>query len=461
MESRPTTQYWPIWTAFALTLSLYLLTIFPDITWNNFGGDGGELMAAAMTLGAPHPPGYPTYVWLGRLAGFLPIEPVALRFHLFSALCTASATAVLSATVLRQQHNPKLALLVGLLFGSAPLVWQQAIIAEVYSLNLLVATIWLYIFWHRPEKPFALGFWQGLALTTHLTSLMLLPLTFWRMPRANWIKVVAGIILGVLPYLTLPWLARADSVIGWGEPDTLSGWWWLVSGHLYQHQVLALPSDQWLSRLGSWLPALILNLLLVGGLFTIRLFRQREPLSVGLFLIGAAYMGYAFLYHSEDAIVFTLPGILLLSSALATQWQPFTRTAVFLPLIAVTLNLIYPVFGAQSEGPKDLRAQTIPILEKLPPDALVITPGDQTIFTLWYFQLAENRRTDLTFVDQNLFGFAWYRSRLRNVNPTLEGLDGDNWERFLESNNATYQTCWLALASDTPIYCPDLTETSP
>ena len=453
--------YWPVCSTFALTLGLYLLTLYPDITWDNFGGDGGELIAAAMSLGAPHPPGYPTYVWLGWLFGLLPLEPVAIRFHLLSAICTAGAAAILTLTVLRQRHDAKLALLIGLLFGSAPLIWQQAIIAEVYSLNLLAISVWLFLCWHRPERHFGLGLFQGLALTTHLTSLMLLPLTAWRTPKRHWPMLCAGIAVGLAPYLTLPWLARPDSIIGWGAPNTISGWWWLVSGRLYQHQVLALPLDQWLSRLWSWLPVLSFNLILVGILFSPQLIKRRDSLRISHLLVGAAYFGYAFLYRSDDAIVFTLPGLLLLSNALATSWEPYRRKAVILPLIAVTLNLIYPIFGAQSEGPQQLRAQTIPILEKIPPGALVITPGDPTIFTLWYFQLAEDQRTDLIFVDQNLFGFDWYRARLRNLNPGLEGLDRNDWDLFLESNEASHPTCWLSLNSNTPIRCPDLAEISP
>ena len=49
-----------------IALGLYLLTIAPDLTWANASLDGVELVTASATLGIPHPPGYPTYVILGK-----------------------------------------------------------------------------------------------------------------------------------------------------------------------------------------------------------------------------------------------------------------------------------------------------------------------------------------------------------------------------------------------------------
>ena len=75
----------------ALALTIYLLTLSPDLTWANFSSDGGELITAAATWGVPHPPGYPTYVLLGHLVNWLPLGTAVYRFNLFSALCVAGA----------------------------------------------------------------------------------------------------------------------------------------------------------------------------------------------------------------------------------------------------------------------------------------------------------------------------------------------------------------------------------
>ncbi|MBE2198196.1 MAG: DUF2723 domain-containing protein, partial [Anaerolinea sp.] len=88
----------------SIALGVYLLTLAPDLTWSHWSSDGGELITAAVTLGIPHPPGYPTYVLLGKLISLLPIRPIALTFNLFSALCTATAAALITHLA----HRPPL-----------------------------------------------------------------------------------------------------------------------------------------------------------------------------------------------------------------------------------------------------------------------------------------------------------------------------------------------------------------
>ena len=72
---------WPSVTA-GLAMLVYLFTIAPDLTWANYGGDGGELITASVTLGIPHPPGYPLYLLAGKIASYLPVGTIAYRYNL-------------------------------------------------------------------------------------------------------------------------------------------------------------------------------------------------------------------------------------------------------------------------------------------------------------------------------------------------------------------------------------------
>ncbi|NUQ01549.1 MAG: DUF2723 domain-containing protein, partial [Armatimonadetes bacterium] len=68
----------------ALAVVLYLATAAPTVT---FGGDCGELAAAAWSLGIAHPTGYPLYLMLGKLLTLLvPWGEVAWRVALLSVL---------------------------------------------------------------------------------------------------------------------------------------------------------------------------------------------------------------------------------------------------------------------------------------------------------------------------------------------------------------------------------------
>ena len=59
-----------------ISFAAYYATLAPTITWAHDGADGGDLITAAYTLGVAHPPGYPTYVLLGKLSS--PFYPWAM-----------------------------------------------------------------------------------------------------------------------------------------------------------------------------------------------------------------------------------------------------------------------------------------------------------------------------------------------------------------------------------------------
>ncbi|MEW5986576.1 MAG: DUF2723 domain-containing protein, partial [Chloroflexota bacterium] len=230
---------------------VYLFTLAPDLTWANHSADGGELITAAVTLGVPHPPGYPTYVLLGKLFSFLPIGTVAYRFNLLSAICVALAGAFATVIGYSKIQNPKSKIAAALAFAFAPLVWGQALVAEVYGLNLLfvAAVLWATL---NGRPGWLRGLLLGLSVTTHLTSLLLTPLIVGTTRRNQRPALLLGCLVGLTPFLVIPWLARGGSPVVWGEPTTLSGWWWLVSGRLYQANVLALPTAEWLPRAQQW-----------------------------------------------------------------------------------------------------------------------------------------------------------------------------------------------------------------
>ena len=66
----------------------YVWTLAPTVTF----WDAGEFIAAARTLGIPHPPGTPLFVLLANVWGRLvPLGEFAYRTNLLAALCSAGA----------------------------------------------------------------------------------------------------------------------------------------------------------------------------------------------------------------------------------------------------------------------------------------------------------------------------------------------------------------------------------
>src|SRR3954463_16718072 len=65
---------------------LYLVTLAPNTAmW-----DTSEYIAAAYTLGLPHPPGNPFFVLIGRVFAIMPIAPsIAARVNILAAVASA------------------------------------------------------------------------------------------------------------------------------------------------------------------------------------------------------------------------------------------------------------------------------------------------------------------------------------------------------------------------------------
>ena len=227
--------------AFAV-LALYVLTLSPETAmW-----DTSEYIAAAYTLGIPHPPGNPMFVLVGRVFSILPIAPsVAERVNLLAALSSATAAAMwflITERVLvgwfaeRWQRiaGGALAVLIG---ATAFTVWSQSVVNEkVYtvSLALLAIIAWLTVRWcDDPDGPKAdkilllIAYVLGIGYGVHMAGMLPAPAVglaiLIRRPRTimRW-KLLAAcvglLVLGGTPFATQPIRAAHFPAVNEGEP---------------------------------------------------------------------------------------------------------------------------------------------------------------------------------------------------------------------------------------------------
>ena len=440
-QVKPKTFLPPL-AVFLAVLLVYGVTAVPDLTFAFHSGDGGELITVVLTGGVPHPPGYPTYLILSRLTTLLPITPVAYRFSLFSAFCGALAAAITSATSRSLGLKGWQTALPGLTLAFMPLVWQQAVVTEVYALNLAFVSLFLWsLLGKRPS--WLVGLLLGLSLTTHLTSILLLPLTLLLTLAKKWSHLVTGLALGLTPYILLPWLAQADSPVVWGRPDNLDGWWWLVSAQLYWPNQLSLPPAKVFPRIKEWSEAGLQQLLFAGWLLLpwsgwLETEKKRWWLLVGT---AVFYLLYAFSYDTSDALVNTLPAWLLLSLSLTAAFKRLGSWGFVLPFALVLLNFS-PINRVEVHKVRPFAEQ---VLHSSPPDAILITSGDPDIFALWYFHFVEGQRPDVVVIDDQLFAFDWYRERVQALYPDLQGLTIDDVPAFRTLNANQRPICTVAL----------------
>jgi hypothetical protein len=469
--SRKVYRYLPALAAGGLALCLYVYTAAPWITWANDGADGGDLIAAAMTWGVPHPSGYPTYCLLGRLFAVLPLGSVAQRFNLFSATMAAAAVGLVYLSTLRiltsvpgQETwlDRTIALIVSLAFAASPTFWSQAIIAEVYAPLAFFFAVCLYLalrtdLLERACHWAIMGATFGLGLGMHLTLIWMLPglaLLLWSKARpARLLALALGMLCGLSVYLYLPLAARGDPPINWGDPRTLGGFWWVVSGKLYQGYLFALPAEHLLSRLGAWSRLWFQQYTWVGlalaltGLWSWleRGWRLWALATVLMFLI---YGLYAITYDTTDSYVYLIPSFLLTALWMAEGAKAIIvslgkqKTARALVALGLVLLVGIPTWSLLShyralDLSRDHAAAqwAEETLRQLPEGAVLITGEDRHTFTLDYVRWVEGRRQDLLVIDGELLLQPWYADQLARRYPSLREIeDQPSLEQLIGAN---------------------------
>jgi hypothetical protein len=290
---------------FLFPFFIYLATLAPSITWQHDGADGGDLTAAAYTLGIPHPTGYPLYVLLAKLFTFLPWGDIAHRVNLMSAFFAAVtiplvyfASSNLLAPAVKtgdrlilsracpeprrraESWSDEIAaqmasVAAALAFAFSHVFWSQAVIAEVYTLNAFLVALIIYLlsyaarirtFSNSFRLFYPLAFLYGLSLGNHLSMLVLFPAGLFLALRSEFHRslklktLVVGsafFLLGLSVYLYLPLRAAQHPPINWGDPHTWPGFTWLVSARLYRQFVFALPWNYVPARLSAWSALLV------------------------------------------------------------------------------------------------------------------------------------------------------------------------------------------------------------
>lgn len=447
-------------------LGLYIATGSPTITWNHNGADSGELAAAALSLGIPHPPGYPTWVLLAHLAmKLLPGADPAARLVLLSALAAAASCVLVTLVAINLSPSfrtpsipphlsrPITGVAAGLFLGVSPLFWSQATIVEVYALNalLIAALLLLLVHWHRAEqKPRWLlptvGLLIGIGAGVHATILLMIPaiaiLTWKRVSVTTAMASFAALALGLSVFLLLPLYARGDPPVSWGEASTLDGFIWLVTGTPYQGLLFSLGIDEMVPRAVDMV-ALLARQLGGGGWLLAAwgatgLWRKDRRLLIAFSAIFATFSGYAFVYGTGDSLVYFIPALIVAAitvgyglARIVDESYEVVRGYWPMPVaIALALGPLLTVAVAWQRidlsGDDEALAYARNVVNAVTQQDIVLPDGDRHIFSLWYYCYGLETEGCPTIVTPALLQFEWYREQVverTGLFPTQEGYD--------------------------------------
>lgn len=432
---------WPAVLTGTLALGVYLMTMAPTITWRHGGADSGELAVAAATLGVPHPPGYPTWTLLAWLFHWLPAGELAQRVALLSASSAALTVALVTGLAQRlvprdEPAAPLAALAAGLTLAFGPAFWSQAILVEVYTLHtlfvllLLALSLWPAAGSANVRRAGLMAFLFGLGLGNHLTLLLLAPLLLKVLPRPLRVRRLAVLLLcllaGLAVYLFLPLAALRQPPVVWGNPTTLAGFVWLVTGQLYRGALWGLSGTDLPARLLSWLQLMVqqftwpgLLLVLAGGW---HLTRTTPRAGLILLWVWGTTTVYALTYATVDWYVHLLPALAVMALWLARGMQdvvnwvavrwPARRWVSGLLLLLPAVLLVRSAPAVSLRHDVTARDYALDVLAVTAPGALIVSSGDEHTFALWYAHYGLGVRPDVTIVERTLWSFDWYRQHL-------------------------------------------------
>ncbi len=480
-----------------------MLTLAPSFTlW-----DSGEFLAAIQSLGIPHPPGTPLYIFLGKVwsLAFAPIFGFARSINLLSAVCTAAGCGILASLFARWTDDGFAGTAAGVTAGLMSTVWLSATETEVYAVALLAGC---WILWAGDRAGMRsdarwillLGYIAGLSWSLHLMPLLALPsailLAFTthdgyfafpvgkrrvdgRREGISMGRVVGSAVLLALMGMTFVAVmyvrSRHDPPVNQGNPSTLGAlsdvifrsqynvaplWPRQAPFHLQLANVFEYADWQFALGLDSGAPpswwrtpvTVVYALLGFLGFAVHRTVDRRSWRALTVLLLvswlgvvvylnlkagpsfGEGWLPSGALHEARERDYFFFfaficwglwagYGAILLSRRLPA---PFKMLALVAPFAPAIMNWS-ATDRRTNKVEEQARINAVEMLERVPPNGVMLALGDNDTYPLWYLQLVEKRRGDVTVVTVPLLAAEWYRAEVARRYKLLDEPTVRNW----------------------------------
>lgn len=426
--------------------------------------DSGEIVTAAVTLGVPHPPGYPFPVLLGHWAAQVPVGTPAFRLNLLSGLFNAAAAAGIALLAWRlsgvwgglRGSVPRILIALGAGFSllSCANVFAQGLTAKgmVYTLTLLLVVGMIGSLERAaglPGRAEALGgfafFLWGAGLAGHWPTILLTaPFLIFGSPAwlrggtARILRLATFLLIPLSLYLYLPLRASWMPDLDWGHPNRWDRFGWaLARGPYAGIESEGQPFSSFMGKglavwrllwTTSWPGWIVLSLAGMAGLA--RSHRRQAvawalaflvPLA-GIVVVPRLETGYLLgIYLSACMVPLALGAHYAAHSLLRLVDRPGRGRAA---LLVAGLVALIPAIWLFRTTRVENRARYLlqedygtHLLRNLPRGAFLLAEGDVNAFPLLYHRLCLGRRPDIGMIPFVFLNHDWGWQQVERQRP--------------------------------------------
>ena len=459
-------------------VSLLVLIIFSlTLAKTTVSLDNGELAATSYLLGIPHPTGYPLFTIIGFLFSHISIPiRVIQKLNFLSAIYVTISVyfTIITIKLLIDEFENKLidedntrnllseeikilvSIFGGLVFAFSKTLWFQATNYEVYSLNIALISLIIFITLktysieardtnRNFKKSWLIIFViYGLILSHHLSSsFIILPILLLYFQNFRSYKFYNLLRYGLVSFLIMvafysfiPIRASMDSVVGFGKPETITQTFEHITAKVYRP--FFLPSmNEFLLNIKFFFSSLIFH-------FQMNDFRNSEfSLSILFAILGMIYILLCFrkifyflfgllilhilipsLYAIQDIDAFFIPAYFIISifisfgfySIIKFMKSIYLQMVILLILMLIVMIQFYLNFSRVNQSENYLMEDYFTsIVKELEPNSVVLNSSSWLYSMSLYFQLVEKIKPNVVFVNYSFVKEKWYAEQMNNL----------------------------------------------
>jgi len=453
---------------FFTTFLVYLFTLYPTIPFH----DAGDMVTSAYLLGIPHPTGYPFFTLFGKLfITIIPYGNIAFRMNVLSSLFASLAVMMvyfITRTLIPNPYSLIPSIVASLILAFSPVFWEQAIIAEKYTLNALFFSLLIFILlkWQESKEMqnylYLFSFILGLSFTHHMQTSFIVPASIFfilatllnrrgletqkklktknlklktKFPSLSihytlytFSKMILLFIIPLSLYLYLPIRSSAGPSINWGDPDRINGFIDYITAkgysHYFEKSSIIDHFKRGFSHLKTHIPNQFLLLFLPSIIGFFLIFLKKRVIFFFLFLILLANCAHCSHYNIPNVWDYYIPTYIILSISFGF-FIFFVFSLHRVLSIFIVLSLILPLYpfsknitARDKSRDYSYYDEGMGYLKPLKKNAIFLTKGD-ICFILWYLHYVENARPDIFLINGTFLHTFWLMRKIDKERPSL------------------------------------------